>query len=811
MSGNNGQRVLTGGRSQNQQPGGLGGNQMGAQQNPQQPTNQNSSMASLAAMAARLSGSVNGQSNGTSSLYNVGPSRTNYSQLLCLDDSMAEEQMKAQALQEGGVVANQIVMICARRIQQNPFFKTWRAALERFKSPRKGQAPDPTLTDFVNEIDSNQNLCNFILLNAGIQLGSVFAQFLTSGDERIKQQRDILEQVWYQCCVDTIYLQFYDYLGNHPDGAQIFYRCSPIVKEVLNELENQIFDLAQVRFTYSGQQIPWRKGQLSAMQQRSVVSNPLFDNTQSFTDMGMQGTYFDANYNPSTSASSQPVDDDGMRKLREYVARTAHAVNNGTYGSYVNNPAMQPESYPPQVTYGDYDKPELKIEDITRENRLTYVISKYVTNIPGTEWYIIPEYYVGYIMPTMVMDDGIPFRLRDTRCPGTQVVYRFNWQEGTFNFRLVKHNLPDFDVMRALISDPSKLLPFMYEEDGIQKHTFDPTVYETNKFEHDGKIIPVGECKELEKEPDILIGNKPMKANLGNEDTVKRLNIYTQTFDPKNKLDAFVLPMVMTREWKMEPDVDMDRFYSDFGMMIHGNELELTDTGRVIRAIRSAHAECDSQEFADFVKPYVTNLVNRWLVECRGYAETRKERTESNNELSYLRSSDIFADLEDFIEHLRATDLPTLRAFMDYKTNTFIRYGIEVLAPREVVKQEFEENYGKEEDLVIRAAMMQAGEKTIIIRRNTVFFNIRKQHGPRTPDAVVLKQSGNPELFAIVKKALSVSRKHYKDIPQILIKFDKDEGNKVWAATRSDFDPENVFVLRAVDGGQDYVHPWPMI
>ncbi|AEV89564.1 hypothetical protein OBP_127 [Pseudomonas phage OBP] len=807
MSANNGSRVLTGNRQNPQQPGGLGNNQ---QQGNQNQTAQNNPMAGLAAMAQRLSGNINGQSNGTSGLYNVGPSRTNFSSLLCLDDTMAEEQLKAQAIQEGGTLANQLVMLCARRIIANPYFKVWRAALERFKSPKKGMPPEANLVEFVNEIDSNQNLYNFILVNAGIQLGSVFAQFMASGDERIRQQRDILEQCWYQCCVDTIYLQYYDFLGNHPDGAQIYYRCSPLVKEVLMELEPKVFELAQSRFTFAGQQCPWRKGQLSAMQQRSVVDNPLLNGVTNFVDMGMQGTYFDPNWNPSTTAPAN-TDQDGMRKLQEYVQRTANQVKNGTYGSYVNNPSMQTENYPPQVTYGDHDKPELSLENITRENRHQYLISKYATNIPGTDWYVMPEQYVRLIMPTMVMDDGIPFRLRDTRCLGCQVIYRINWQEGTFNFRLVKHNLQDLDIMSALISDPSKLLPFMYEEDGIQKTTFDPTVYETNKFENDGKIYPVGEVKDLEKEPDILVGSKPMKANLGNEETVNRLNVYTKTYDPQNKLDAFVLPMVMTREWKMESNVDMDRFYSDFGMMVHGNTYELTDTARVLRAIRAADSECDSEEFRSFVKPYMTNLVNRWLVECRGYAETRTEAQEANGQLSYLKVGDIFADLEDLIEHLRDQDLPTLRAFMDYKTNTFMRYGIEVLVPREEVKKEFEEKFSKEEDTIMRNALIATGETTIIISRNTVFFNVRKLIGPRTPEAVVLKHSGNPEIFAIVKKALSVSRKHFKDHPQVLIKFDTDEGNKVWVATRSDFDPENVFVLRALDGGVDYTHAWPMI
>lgn len=346
----------------------------------------------------------------------------------------------------------------------------------------------------------------------------------------------------------------------------------------------------------------------------------------------------------------------------------------------------------------------------------------------------------------------------------------------------------------------------MYEEDGIQKTTFDPLALETDKFVRDGVVVPMEEMKELKKQPDLLIGNKPMKANQGNEHTVTRLNVLTQTYDPKGKLDAFVLPMVITREWNMEPTVNMTRFYEQFQVMTHGSSMGISDTGRVLRLIRQSWNECESEEFKEFLEPYLTNLVNRWLVECRGYAETKNEQAG----IPYLRVGNIFEDLEDLINHLKDYDHPTMRAFLDFSHNAFLRSGIEVLATREMVKAEYEEKYKSEEDEVTRSIMIKSGERAIVIKRNTVFINLIQLQGPVHLDAVIIKESGNPELFAIVRKAIEVGRRHFDDVPQVLVKFHKDDTNKVWVLTPSEYDPGSVFVLRTISEGQAYCHPYPV-
>lgn len=800
---NNGAQVL---RGSNNTTWNNTNNQSGlGQQQAQQQQQQISPLTRLLQISGTLQGRIN-QNGGTASLYNTGSGRNSFSQLFCLDDTLAEEQIKAQALIDGGYAANSVFNICINRNTGHAIYKTLRAAFDRFKTPRKHTPPEPTLASFIDEIDSNNALYQFIAINSSIQLSAEIANALMKGDEQLRTDMSKIQEIFYRVALDTVYMQYFDFLANHPEGTQIFYRLPSYIKEALLGLENNLFDMVLGRFTFINGTCPWRKGRLAEIQQRTVADNPLFGSSDTL-DLGFSGNY----NNPNDLFNQTNETPNDVRELQEYVRQKAAQNQQERYGTAtVNHQQDNRDRAFGQTTPNGYDEPALSLENITRENRLKYNPEKWGVKVPNTEWWVFRPEHAVHFTRVLDMDDGIPFRMRDTRCVGTVALYRINWMEGTFNFRLVKHNLQAFDLMGSLISDPNKLLPFMYEEDGVHKTTFDPTILSTNKFVNDGKVIPVGEMKELEKEPDILVGNKPMKANQGNEHTINRLNVYTQTYDPKSKLDAFVLPMVITREWRMEPEVNLAKFYSNFGVMVHNNKHSYDDTAQVIRLIRGAYNECESEEFKGFIKPYITNVVNRWFIECRGYAETKKEVDESKEPLSYLRTNDIFADLDDLISYLRDHDAPTLRAFLDYRFNHFIRGGIEVLCSKEEVKTEYEEKYGKEEDPIMKAALIASGEKAIIIRRDTVFFNLIKAPAPRTLELITIKESATPELFATIRKAFSYTSKHFKETPQILIKFNRDEGNKVWVATPSDFDPESVYTLRTVSSGQTYCHPYPV-
>lgn len=801
--------VLMGNRTQQQPQTQFGGNpqqQPTGQQQPQNP------MTNLAALAARFSGNANGQGN-NSSLYNFAGNKSGHlTGLFAMDEGLAEEQMKAEAIMMGGQYGHSIANILLKRIAKHPFYHALQAAMDRFKTPVKGGAQEQGFCDFVNELMFNQALYNFVSLQIAIQYGIVFAQQVTAGDERLKDPtggRDLQQNLVYQVSCDTIWMQYFDWISNHPEGSTLFHRLSQRAREVAIKNDQVIPEMIMQRYTWGNQQCPWRGGKLAEMQSRSQAGSPILDVVNPMDNgfgasWSTTNTMFDSPTMAAHQGQQQNRDIEGERAMWDYINRTA-----AEKAQQMREGASNSSYQPAPVQYSDYDKPELKLHDITYENRTQYNLRNYGVQLPGTDWWIIRNEDMMHIAKSLRLADGTILRLLDTRCIGTVPIYKIDWQYGHLEYKLVPHKLQMVDVMEALISDPSKLLPYMYEEDGFQKHTFDLTVMETNKFANDGKIIPVGEVKDLERQPNMLIASKAADLTRENEQVASIMTGLVSQYDPKNKLDAFVLPTLLNREFKMEDDTNMESFYESFGRMVKGGNKGLTDTGRVIRSLRVALCDYQGTEFADFVVPYVTNLFNRYLVECRGYHETRDSWKAQGGQGSYLRTTNVFDDLDDIIECLRDKDPATLAAFMNFEMNEFFRDNLEILLPRAKAKNKLDCGWNTLDE-ELQPAMKAVADKTIIMTRETTIIEVKNQPAPVQDDQVVIKKSGNPMFFAIIETALKKAEKHFDGVtPQVLIRFHNDRNGKIWIATPADFDPQNVIHIRAIDRQCHWAHPFP--
>lgn len=778
------------------------------QQNQGQPRQANG-IANLMAMSNKLAGNINNQGGSAGGgLYKFSTGSNNYNKLLGLDDSVAEEHLKQQCLAESSQLSGQILNAIVRRMESSLPYRSFLQAKERFKRIRRDGPQEQILVDFINEVDSIQQLLNFIVVNASIIFASEHAQRLLSGDETIRSNPHAIGDVIYRACADALNLQFFDYLAAHPQGAEMFYRSSPMLKEYLSSMEANLWDGVNSRFIWAGGSIPWKKGRLSEIQHRVNQPNTLLESTIC-GELGLGGCYPILNENTGgfTIPTNQPdVDQDGMRQLIDYVAQTASKkrAEMAAASNLLDFPTEE-LSYTGGTDYNQIDVAKPGVEIFTFQTRSRYLLDELTVLIPGTEWRLMHEYKQRYVLPELNYIGGGNFNLKDVHYINHIAVFKFNWQEGTFEYKLIKHKIQSFNYMSRLLSNPSELLPYMYEEDGLQKTSFDPEVLETTKFNNNGKIITVEECADLEKEPNILIGNKPIKCIKGNEETIKTLDVLTTSYDPKKKLDGFVLPLNNYREWQVESTAVLDKIYEVFHPMVKDVPSTEANTSRVIKLIGEAINYNLSEEFNGFVISYLTNLVNRWLIEVRGYSETKE-----GNNVSYLKVGNIFTDIDDLIEFLGNNDKASLKEFINYSNNEYLRNGIQILAGRKELEEFAEQKYKHIEDEVVRSAMAKGSNNVLLLKRESIIFNFRKLVYPKVIDTVVVKKSRNPEIFRMIEKSVEITSKHYDRSPQILIKFEKDPSNKIWVATPCGIDESNVYVLRVISTDQDFVHTLPL-
>lgn len=799
--------VLTGARTnpmQQQQQYQQGGMQQ--QGFPQQGMQQQNPLGQLMYHAQRFGGGMNGGQNGMNSLYNFSTSQNPMAAMMGMDEVQAEAQMKAQAIMQGSQMGSILMNICFKRQQQNQMFRAMRGAMEFFKVPRKNMPQEQILSEFINEVDQNQTLYGWIVSNISIMFSSEMSYRIAQGDSTVTQNRELWDDATFRSTVDVLNLQFMDYLSRHPEGPSILYRASPVLKEALSMRENASYQVAIERFTWLEQQCPWKNGKITEIQSRGQFENPLtqFQSFSEIADYGLGGGYTNPNQNMMTASEQHE-----MRLTQEYISRAAAAHDAGRVnhnGNGQQNPSEGNGSWIQAVSYSNFDKPVQDIHNLTVNNRHEYCLADWAKQIPGTDYWVMDSETSNAIRLIMLDKDGLRISKRDIESYGVVPVFKIDWQNCIMDYRLVPHKFEDADFMSRIISDPSILLPLMYEQDGIQKTTYDPKVLETKDLIKNSKVLPVEEVKELGREVDIILSSKVIATEQANDVINNKVETYVETYDPKGKTDAFIIPMNALRQWHVESHVNMDEVYSSFGMMVKdpARNKGVTDTARVLRSISAAANNHPAEEFVGFVEPYLTALVNRYLVEVRGYAETPEEA--KAEKIRGVKIDSVFTDLGDLLEWLRDNDIATLNAFLDYNTNDFMRDGIEILAPRDEAMARAKIEADKEEDEVIAAAIMAEREQSLLMKRETLFININNEAGPQTTHSVVVKESANPRIFAIIRKAVNSTSKHFNDTPQVLLKFGNDKNKNIWVATPSGQDSEHVIVLRTVSMGQAYAH-----
>lgn len=807
--------------NQPRQAGVLTGRQNGVNTSqPQQQGQQNvqqSHLAKLAAVSRNLTNSANQVGGNSGNIYNFSNNVShNFNSVLGLDDNLAEEQIKQNAIAEASAMADQIATACLRRYAQGLPYKSFLAALERFKRPLKDLPTEQPLVDFVNLILSQQNLFALIVINGSLIFTGRWAQMLSrdDGSLNLRSNQSEISNTIYTSFVDSINFQFLDYLKNNPESTQVYYQFSNILKEQLTKFEANNYEPIAALFAYTGVQCPWAKGCIESITSKSNMGNPLLDVADPL-DMGYGGSYTNpnpmfANNGPYSMAGS-PVGSMSHAELestRSYLARQVEMYKEDRVikEDTCNNDFFK------SVTYSEADAGPLSLDKMTAENRLRFNVDQFAVSIPGTDLYVCDPAKLRYALPFMRQTNGDKVEYSEI-CyiySGT-LVYKFDWVNGYIEFRRIHTPKgPGFELM-AILSNPSILLPYMYVEDGLQKTTYDINVIESNKFANDGYILPEKDRK-LERQQNVLVGNKSTSFSGENRRLISHLKHVTEFYNKNGELDSMAIPYLLDTNFELNVKSieEAEVFFRQFAPMVHGASVKhgYQDTGRVIRELYVGYKESNQKEMCNFVRDYLTNLVNRWLIECRGYPE---KASDAVGPLPQVIVNNIFTELQELLEFFKDHDPASLNAFLNYKANDFIRTGIEIIVPLEISTQENIENWEREnpsfKDDPMHSVAREFQYRSVIIRRASVVIDIITQDGPVALERVVVKESLNPELFAIVHKSVETATKNFKDSPQVLVRFKNSLDNQLWILTPSDLDYRHVITMRPLFSGCSFATP----
>ncbi|QDJ96878.1 hypothetical protein PS2_0119 [Aeromonas phage PS2] len=771
--------------------------QANQQQQPQGNMNQGNQLLGQLIQLSKGGANLNQQGGGSSSLYNFNNgSDPSFNQFLDLSDAQSNEILKGQSLAEASQLAGVVLQHGFRRIQ-GPYYNAIRQGMELFRRLDRN-APhlvDDTSELFYNQIMSNNNLYNHIVANSCLQLSALAAMRLMNG-ENIRGNANVITEMIVDAVGATCGLQLLDWICKNPNGSTIFHNSSQNFKALLRRIES-CWDSIKARYDFiPGSVIPWERGQLTATMRKSDLPNYMLDARMGVNFEGLIGNSYQAvqDLTPShhtVQDHNQGIDPAGYQLMMDYFNRTKCSVEDGTYPTAPSKEerVQRRQDY---HNVNDFDREVKSTKYFTMDTRFDYHFDDYFVQIGDTGWYAAENQVMIDIMSKFTnVNTGKKFVKSEVFYLNLEWVSlcRFDVANGTAEIKFLR--IPGEDALRFALTDPNRVLPFMWEHNGEVVSSFVANPAETNDFVRDNKVISLGEMQPLEKEPNILSSSNVVKVNSESEAFAK-VDASLKTFDKQNHLDAFIMATELNAPFTFEEGVESKKFYEIFNTLVIGEELDYSNSYDMFKSLERKVKQFGSAMFEHFLRTQLTNLVNRWLSECRGFP------AENDGVNFFVKLDDLFDDLDAFCELLKNKDHESLRAFLNLADNEFLKSNLQFIKPAKETEEELFKNVDKDDPVAVAVATNEFAQ-SVVLKRQVMITQLRKEIGPVSNDKVTLMESLSPAVFVIVKEARKRSELLFGRQVPVLLEFETPSGNHTRSATYCDFD-QSVMNISALKG-----------
>lgn len=718
------------------------------------------------------------------------------------NDVENEKFIRAQAFQQAVEIGTLVMRAIQLRNEKHGFYSSFLAGLKCIVHPnnRETHLIDPIGETVFNEIQSTAIIYQRILASVILQVIGEVTRNIIAGREPSNNGDEVRSYVMdaaMYCSVQTLI----DWVYNHPDRAIQMTIISPALKNLMQKAEdNHLFFVG--RYEAANSENPWKVGRVKELLQGKQINNALLD-----TLMTTSGIHEPTDFLPNTAevamfGNQLEFDNNGVPITPEFKAKMMRE-NEQWMQNQIKAYQVQPSPeeiasqwHDNTVSLNSYDYKAIPSEHFTLAVKDKFNMTDYFKEIPGTPWLI------GSLKDTINIgkhfyQEGRNVKLGIEAFTGNSSnlipVVQFISNSNCLKVNLVKVNMASNnleDTMEKFLTDPEKILPYMFLEDGDIKTSWTPKVQETTeRFDDQGKFTPIDPLAPQDVEPQILVA-KSVVTSENDGEIIGKLDAAVKTFDPKDKLDAFIIPVKMVGTFTFSSMDEIDRLYKEIFMFVRGVQIDHRKTTDYFYAVSRALTRVDNNEFRQLVTEHLSNVVNRWLVECRGYPEKRKGNT------GFIHVTDILNDADDLYEMLAKKDPETAAQFQQLQKNEFFLNNFQIFAPKEEVVAHFVKKANG--DQVEEILATKQAETNLLWVNDAMLISVNHFAGPVDDGIVTIKQSQEPKLFGIVEQAYKYGAKHFKTKPNILIKFNYPEGGAIRAVSFSDFD-KAVIKLRAIN------------
>lgn len=621
---------------------------------------------------------------------------------------------------------------------------------------------------FLEFVKATPALKNLIAQRASIVGGYNFSIRLAA--ETNPGAREV-ESLYVTAVINVLFMEMMNWFGKTDTGRQSYSRMTQELHALIARLPNFIEIMGEC-FAYFDIENPYAS--LTPVPQERIDPEA---NASQYVTRSYAGTKNDFfGYQGDPGALQQP----GVRdELMEMIHRNA--------GESQYQPTNTPQWDNPfpsaDITYGRTTNDRTDYCNLTKENMAEFNLNIFYP-IPGMEsWYVVDDsawFYVQTVFRRHA-DQATEFCLLED----CYRIVKINWEldDGWFS-DVVKVKGLD---MKRVLTDPSLLLPTLEADEKGDVVITQTSLPEASGEEDD--LLPLMPVKELENIPGIVLNNEVVESQQLKEVETVTDGLYDIVKPDTTEMFGMTTPV---RNWTPfiteHPDV-VTELYMYMHPLIKGSSHKPKDFFSFVSYVeRVLDDRFGVIELKDLIEEHITETLNRWLVECRGYGPTMKDPY-------HYKCGPVFARIDEFKEFLQRYDTSTLDSLMDPSKFTRLFNRCKMFASSDDRKRLLE-SITPEGKLGMAARV--TNERTLVIIKDIVFTrlgNIRPPIPEHPTDTVKVKRSIFPEIFSIVEQGFGKACEHLQEGAEQIFSFEYDDS--LWLFITSDFD-KNVGVLRRI-------------
>ncbi|QDJ97103.1 hypothetical protein PQC07_gp170 [Aeromonas phage D3] len=852
-----GQRPMMGGRTNPNAPAMQGNTMQGGQpMQPQQPM-QRTPLTMLSGMLSNFGAGRNQSNLYAPAGASQQPTQISPGMDATINGTEEQQRFDAHCLQNTSVVVGNLLQVFARRSTQTDGGMAFKRAIDLFGVSKSGAGINTVNHSYIDEfkgvVQGTQNTY-FSFVGRACTLIAIRLYVYKREHQGMDPDNNTMGALIIRATTDAMAFDFLAWLEQSKKAMYVVEQLDHELRNQIRELPN-VWDIyisnGGAFLQANNGDMPWRRDPITEYMNNNTAPNPMFENLL-FDGMSDNVKARLQGLNPSDLCFGQgnpmdaalweqmtgtPYHDHLPVQFQHYTPPSAEqrARAAAQQPQQTQQPQQQQRAWPPAPTPSDPDEympysavlmydtpkptesqqpeaPQQQAEPAPQQSVQTKRAFSEYTYETRNE-FRMEDYFIvlkdgwmsGQVEDVMHLLGTTPSNETNGTIPTPDMFESANGamftafrldEKGYTNWRRVVPTMfSTADVHRMVLTDPEKYLPELWEKDGVTHSSFEARMETVVQRLRDGVVIPMGEMKPLEEEPNMMASDAPMfDHDLNN--VCKRIEVVTNAVDPESKLDAFVAPVVMNDQFVLEDDCPAQEVYEKFGAIIKGSDISRFESSvDFLNEIALAVADCNDSTFASVVRDNVTNVINRWLVEERGYSAVPVPEGSGRSHLvlaDYINDSQKLADM-------MKNDPDTGRALLQLDRNGFLVNNIQNLLPLAEAKKHFAR--GKDMDNFESVLEVENALKTtIVFSRDYVMVKMDNDIGPRINGVVVSKVSEDPRFHEIIKTAIEQGKKHFKTVPVIVVHYGNPKDCAPRVVTASAFD-QSVMRTRAMLGG----------